>query len=129
MAEINKCDQLCPYNTLRGCVVTEKNGVCPLSNALSNPLSNCNACVHYLVCKYVDYEQIGCNHYKPKADVVEVRRGEWVFRNEGTYGRTRCYCTACGKHSGIGGIRANQLKPFCPNCGADMRGKKNDNWS
>jgi hypothetical protein len=26
-----KCNQICPYNTLKGCVVGEKNGVCPLS--------------------------------------------------------------------------------------------------
>lgn len=51
--------------------------------------------------------------------------GEWVFRGDGAYGRTRCYCSACGKHSGIGGIRANQLKPFCPNCGAKMKGASN----
>ena len=27
-----KCNQLCPYNTLNGCKVNEKNGVCPISN-------------------------------------------------------------------------------------------------
>lgn len=26
-----KCNQICPYNTLRGCVVMDRNGVCPLS--------------------------------------------------------------------------------------------------
>lgn len=26
-----KCNQICPYNTLKGCVVMNKNGVCPLS--------------------------------------------------------------------------------------------------
>ena len=26
-----KCNQICPYNTLKGCVVMERNGVCPLS--------------------------------------------------------------------------------------------------
>lgn len=58
----------------------------------------------------------------PAADVVEVRHGEWEFRNDGRYGQTRCYCSACGKHSGIGGIRENQMKPYCPNCGAKMDG-------
>ena len=48
--------------------------------------------------------------------------GEWIFRGDGRYGQTRCYCSLCGKHSGIGGIRSNQLKPFCPNCGAKMKG-------
>lgn len=44
----------------------------------------------------------------PTADVEEVRHGEWEFRGDGRYGQTRCYCSVCGKHSGIGGIRANQ---------------------
>ena len=26
-----KCNQICPYNTLKGCVVMDGNGVCPLS--------------------------------------------------------------------------------------------------
>ena len=26
------CNQLCPYNTLKGCNVKEENGVCPISN-------------------------------------------------------------------------------------------------
>ena len=26
------CNQLCPYNTLEGCKVEERNGVCPLIN-------------------------------------------------------------------------------------------------
>ena len=58
----------------------------------------------------------------PTADVAPVKHGEWSFRSDGAYNRTRCYCSACGKHSGIGGIRKNQLKPYCPNCGAKMKG-------
>ena len=26
-----KCNQICPYNTLKGCVVMDRNGRCPLS--------------------------------------------------------------------------------------------------
>ena len=26
-----KCNQICPHNTLKGCVVMDRNGVCPLS--------------------------------------------------------------------------------------------------
>lgn len=50
--------------------------------------------------------------------------GEWVVRFDGPYGRRRTYCTNCGKHSGIGGIK--QMPPFCPNCGAMMGVKKDD---
>lgn len=27
-----KCNQICPYNTLKGCKAKEKNAVCPISN-------------------------------------------------------------------------------------------------
>lgn len=63
-------------------------------------------------------------HFVPAADVAPVVHAEWEFRNDGRYRQTRCYCSACGKHSGIGGIRENQKKPYCPNCGARMDGGK-----
>lgn len=67
-------------------------------------------------------KSVDCNDIMrfPFADVQEVRHGHWEFRFEGTYSRTRCYCTVCKQPSGIGGIRKNQLKPYCPNCGAKM---------
>ena len=59
----------------------------------------------------------------PTADVVEVRHGYWTFKNT-TYCHYGCFCSVCGKKSGIGGIRENQLKPYCPNCGAKMDGER-----
>lgn len=56
----------------------------------------------------------------PAADVAPVAHGRWEFRQCGTYSRRRAYCSACKKHSGIGGIIENQMKPYCPNCGAKM---------
>lgn len=58
----------------------------------------------------------------PAADVAPVVHGRWEFKNDGRYGQRRCYCSICGKHSGIGGIKSNQLKLYCPNCGAKMDG-------
>lgn len=29
-----KCNQLCPYNTLRGCKVAEMKGICPISQVV-----------------------------------------------------------------------------------------------
>jgi hypothetical protein len=48
--------------------------------------------------------------------------GEWIDKPTGAYGRMQSWCSACGKHSGIGGIESNRHKPFCPNCGAKMKG-------
>ena len=50
-----------------------------------------------------------------------LKYGEWIEDYNNTYGRCRMKCSACGKFSGIGGIKSNQRKPFCPNCGARMR--------
>lgn len=53
--------------------------------------------------------------------LCEVKEGEWIFKYEGTYNSRRAYCSVCGKRSGIGGIKENQMKPYCPNCGAKMK--------
>ena len=47
--------------------------------------------------------------------------GEWIDKPTGAYRRMQSWCSACGKHSGIGGIESNRHKPYCPNCGAKMR--------
>ena len=47
--------------------------------------------------------------------------GEWIDKPTGAYSRMQSRCSACGKHSGIGGIESNRHKPYCPNCGAYMR--------
>ena len=60
----------------------------------------------------------------PIADVVEVRHGEWIDKPTGAYSRMQSWCSACGKHSGIGGIESNRHKPYCPNCGAKMDGER-----
>ena len=56
----------------------------------------------------------------PTKEMVERMRGEWIYKPTGRYGQRQAWCKACGKHSGIGGIKSNQHKPFCPNCGAPM---------
>ena len=72
------------------------------------------------------YECLKILANEPAADVVEVRHGEWVDKPTGAYGRCQTWCSACGKHSGIGGIESNRHKPYCPNCGAKMDGGKTE---
>ena len=62
----------------------------------------------------------------PSADVAPVVHGEWIDKPTGAYGRMQSWCSACGEHSGIGGIERNRHKPYCPNCGAKMDGGNNN---
>ena len=55
----------------------------------------------------------------PTADVVEVKRGEWI-RPTTVGGMTIAglpHCSVCGV------VPCDEGK-YCPNCGADMRGEK-----
>ena len=67
---------------------------------------------------------------KPPEDVRPVVRGKWVS-DEDTYpgpGMRNYKCSACGKIAGTWrkGLKKEQLYPFCPMCGAYMRGGDND---
>lgn len=58
----------------------------------------------------------------PAADVVEVRRGEWIFLCAVSTMQYKAYeyrCSLCNEVEEM-----YKKKPFCPNCGADMRGDK-----
>ena len=50
----------------------------------------------------------------PSADVVERKRGEWIW--DGYVYDTPYACNCCG-------ALMDYESNFCPNCGADMRGK------
>ena len=50
----------------------------------------------------------------PSADVVERKRGEWFDR-----GSLSCRCSNCR-------CKSPEEFSFCPNCGADMRGRKDE---
>lgn len=56
----------------------------------------------------------------PTADVVEVRRGEWIETEHGWV------CSRCD--SFIDGVYGDKPKnhPFCTLCGADMRGERKE---
>lgn len=58
----------------------------------------------------------------PAADVREVKRGRWI--NQGTDSEI---CSACGSRfyiSALFAVGINDEPDFCPNCGADMRERK-----
>ena len=56
---------------------------------------------------------------QPTADVVEVKHGEWVGGKFNDYsGEYEEQCSNCKKYS------REYARPYCPNCGANMRGDK-----
>ena len=73
----------------------------------------CHSCQLYEAGYRKQSEPISCDH---------ENGGEWIDKPTGAYGRMQSWCSACGKHSGIGGIESNRHKPYCPNCGAKMKG-------
>lgn len=81
---------------------------------------------------YDEWERLcECIHEAKPADVVEVVHGEWIEDTEG-----EIYCSKCGKYTYD---RHDEIKQFngttvialcyprfCGNCGADMRGGRNE---
>ena len=49
---------------------------------------------------------------------IEPKRGEWIF-NGNFCGLNHHKCSKCGKDE-------FRMSNFCPNCGADMRGKDDE---
>ncbi len=95
-------------------------------------MSICKDCFHNEVCKYGENRSNGmyctgekCKQYKPTADAVEVRHGEWIFINqakgylEPPYGDT-LKCSLC---EFVIDVSEGNYK-YCPHCGAKMDGEK-----
>ena len=87
---------------------------------------HCDACVRILKASFPNTtdEEIenvvsrnnGCPFFISKADVEVVRHGKWYKGDMPTYGGYKC--SVCELNT----VEYN--KPYCPNCGADMRGEK-----
>lgn len=61
---------------------------------------------------------------QPTIEACPVVHGRWEDKPTGRYGKWQSWCSACGKHSGIGGIESNRHRNYCPNCGARMDGEQ-----
>ncbi len=56
------------------------------------------------------------------AEVREVKRGKWIKKQDDV-----CYwtaCSECGNKTPYDRWHQGWESPFCPNCGADMRGEE-----
>lgn len=80
----------------------------------------CNNCIHKLVCSI--YRATGgmktCGHHN------EERHGQWIMRGG------RLYCSRCGVKAAVARDSEDfwytKGTDYCPSCGANMRGAKND---
>lgn len=67
----------------------------------------------------------------PAADVRPVVRGEWIVKQT-AIGKEYTVCSACNTgfkfETDKGTLARLDMRgmPYCPNCGADMRGKENE---
>ena len=65
-----------------------------------------------------------CNE-QPSADVRENVKGEWINAKVGKLFPSNDYkCSICGNILNFDGVNCGRGDAnFCPNCGADMRGR------
>lgn len=100
---------------------------------------DCKDCIHNEVCYMREVcnnieeqvKELGCMDFIARANVQEIKHGEWKsFNSEDTlYGSY--YCSACVHGWDIGMVipLTTEFK-YCPNCGAKMDGgKKNEHRS
>lgn len=87
---------------------------------------NCEDCIHNEVCYRREVcndieeqiKELGCMDFIARADVQEIKHGEWIMTCNGDY----YYCSEC----------LNYKKPidrdffYCPQCGAKMDGGNNN---
>lgn len=87
----------------------------------------CGDCIHYDVCFAANYNECsyntiadGCKYFQNKADVQEVKQGEWIRSRKGLDGYNY-ECSECGEWA-LGDIDDYEViaSAHCPHCGARM---------
>ena len=103
----------------------------------------CEDCIHEKICymretcndveeqirEFIEEQirEFGCRNFISRADVQEIKHGEWKsFHSKDTlYGAY--YCSACGHGQDIGMVVSLTTEfKYCPNCGAKMDGGDNN---
>ena len=91
------CDQVCPYNTLRGCVVRENGAICSLYNASTN---KAGVCVYKEIIELNEYcQKIGVETEIARlfdGFIISFPNGGDVVQHFGSYGSdSGCVEFAC----------------------------------
>ena len=81
-------------------------------------MNKCEICRCNKICDHNLFGFEICDNFISE-DVVEVKHGEWVGGKFNDYsGEYEEQCSNCKKYS------REYARPYCPNCGANMRGDK-----
>lgn len=86
---------------------------------------SCKDCIHSGVCVLCQLNET-CLAFKNKADVVEVRHGEWRESDTIDDGWRQYRCNECGWTTGCYYKEICDLPRYCQNCGAKMDGGSDD---
>ena len=90
-------------------------------------MATCKDCIHWAVCKRrnksisLDPMKSGykCPDFKNKADVQEVKHGEWIYHSETYNTKSGFTCSVC-KDPMWHSPDVKQAFKYCPHCGAKM---------
>ena len=107
-SEINKQELIRTMNT--GIIATNTEDV--YSCGMRNGIRWCRALLEDDPPKFEDASQ----YAEPR------KKGEWELRTDERFDIDYYKCSECGYEP----YRKMDISNFCPNCGADMRGDKND---
>jgi hypothetical protein len=112
VAEITNCKDLEECRHFEKCPATEPY-VCVVCNMFEG---GCGASSGYY-----DSVEKAITAWNRRADAAPVVRGEWVGV---THGRGGHECSKCRGYAPSFQNGVEYLSNYCPNCGADMRGKE-----
>lgn len=92
-------------------------------------LKTCKDCIHGAICTICDYDDVlnvndYCGYFKDKADVAEVKHGEWIIKCDDYDCELMC-CSICESEFYDGdNDTVDSLHNYCPKCGAKMDQKE-----
>ena len=82
----------------------------------------CGDCIHNAVCE-IDGHIIKCEHFKNKADFVEVKHGYW-YDIDSDVGWELVGCSECRREYSL--CDGEDRTDYCPYCGAKMDGVRKE---
>ena len=112
---------------------TKKNGTRDLIDRQAAIMHFVKASEHY-ECGMFNLAEVTHELWKIASVQPERKKGKWITETINSYTK-RTYCSICNEPAPFIYINddeynysygATELTNFCPNCGADMRGKQDD---